>query len=319
MRAHSLDPQIAYILLEALAPDRIDIAVAALEETDTHKRQLERQWALRRERARYEAERARRQYDAVEPENRLVARSLEKAWEDKLRAAEAVEQDYQHWRQDEPVELAEQDYQALQEMAENLPAIWTSASTTWADRKSILRLVIKDVILDAKRKVGEVWFRIIWQTGVASEHCYRRPVQSYDNHADRDKLRQRIVELSRQGKMDKQIAAELNADNFISARGMPFNSDAVFLLRKRWGIACAMINGVAFNPRQWPDKTYSVQGTAELLGVTPQTVFKYLAKGFLQGTQLAKGQPWKITLTDDQIASLRARVKRNRRSKREVL
>lgn len=319
VRAHSLDPQIAHILLEALAPDRIDLAVAALEELDTHKRQLERQWALRRERARYEAERARRQYDAVEPENRLVARSLEKAWEDKLRAAEAVEQDYQQWHHDEPIELEDEDHRALQAMAEDLPGIWSSASTTWADRKNIIRLVIKDVILDAKRKAGEVWFRIIWQTGAASEHCYRRPVQSYDSHADRDTLRQRVLELSRQGKMDKQIAAELNADNFLSARGMAFNSNAVWLLRKRWGIACAKINGVGFNPRQWPDKTYSVQGTAELLGVTAQTVFKYLAKGLLQGTQLAKGQPWKITMTDDQITSLRARAKRNRRSKREVL
>ena len=66
------------ILLEALKPDQIAIAMAALGQLDREARQLERQWALRRERARYEAERARRQYDAVEPENRLVARSLER-------------------------------------------------------------------------------------------------------------------------------------------------------------------------------------------------------------------------------------------------
>ena len=63
-------------LLDALAPDRIAIALAAVGQLEEESRQLERQWALRRERARYEAERARRQYDAVEPENRLVARSL---------------------------------------------------------------------------------------------------------------------------------------------------------------------------------------------------------------------------------------------------
>lgn len=319
VRAHSLDPQIEHILLEALAPDRIDIAVAALEELDTHKNQLERQWALRRERAHYEAERARRQYDAVEPENRLVARSLEKAWEDKLRTAEAVEQDYQQWQRDDPIELCEEDHQALLAMAQDIPDLWSSASTTWADRKNIVRLVIKNVILDAKRQAGEVWFRVIWQTGAVSEHCYKRPVRSYDNHGQQDKLRQRVLELSRQGKMDKQIAVELNADNFISARGIAFNSNAVWLLRKRWGIACAKINGVGFNPRQWPDKSYSVQGTAELLGITSQTVFKYLKKGLLQGSQLAKGQPWKIPLNDDQINSLRERVKRNKRSKREVL
>ena len=75
------------LLLDALVPDQIAIAIAAMQGSlEEEGRQLERQWTLRRERARYEAERARRQYDAVEPENRLVARSLERTWEEeKLR------------------------------------------------------------------------------------------------------------------------------------------------------------------------------------------------------------------------------------------
>src|ERR1700692_2541483 len=87
-------------------------------------RQLERQWTLRRERARYEAERARRQYDTVEPENRLVARSLERAWEDKLRAVEAIEQEYARWRSEEPAVIGEAERVALQRLGENLPKIW---------------------------------------------------------------------------------------------------------------------------------------------------------------------------------------------------
>lgn len=98
MRALPVDLHVETILLEALKPDQIAIAIAALGQIEEETRQLERQWALRRERARYEAERARRQYDAVEPENRLVARSLERGWEEKLRAAEAIEQDYERWK-----------------------------------------------------------------------------------------------------------------------------------------------------------------------------------------------------------------------------
>lgn len=75
VRALPLDAFIEHILLDALTPDRIAIAVAALGQLQEEARRLEKQWALRRERARYEAERARRQYDAVEPENRLVARA----------------------------------------------------------------------------------------------------------------------------------------------------------------------------------------------------------------------------------------------------
>lgn len=70
------------------------IAIAAVGQLEEESRQLHRKWTLRRERSRYEAERARRQYHAVEPKNRRVARSLERAWEEKLRPVEAVEQEY---------------------------------------------------------------------------------------------------------------------------------------------------------------------------------------------------------------------------------
>lgn len=124
VRALPVDARVESILLEALTPDRIAIAVAALGQMEEEARQLERQWALRRERARYEAERARRQYDAVEPENRLVARSLERGWEEKLRAAETIEQDYERWRSDEPLVLSEADRDGLLALGENLPGIW---------------------------------------------------------------------------------------------------------------------------------------------------------------------------------------------------
>src|SRR5439155_14941379 len=99
-------------------------SLRSIDQLEEESQQLERQWALRRERARYEAERARRQYDAVEPENRLVARSLERAWEDKLRAIETIEQEYARWRTEEPVILSAADRTALQSLAENLPQIW---------------------------------------------------------------------------------------------------------------------------------------------------------------------------------------------------
>src|SRR5437660_8399386 len=113
VRALPVDTLVERVLLDALAPDRIAIALAAVGQLEEESRQLERQWMLRRERARYEAERARRQYDTVEPENRLVARSLERAWEDKLRAVETIEQAYARWRSEEPVILSEADRAAL--------------------------------------------------------------------------------------------------------------------------------------------------------------------------------------------------------------
>lgn len=318
VRALPVDAYVEKLLLDALTPDKIAIAIAAMSEIAEETRQLERQWALRRERARYEAERARRQYDAVEPENRLVARSLERVWEEKLRVADAIEQDYERWRSDEPLVLSEPDRDALQRMGEDLPGIWRAPSTTSADRKAILRLVICEVILDQKRLRGQVWLRILWQTGATSDHSLQRRTHAYRNYIDVDRLRQRVIELNAAGKMDREIAAVLNEEGFVAARGCAFKGENVWLLRTRWGVPTVKINGKSANPERWPDGSFSVQGAADVLGVTSQTIFDYLARDLLKGRQLTKGQPWQIELSDQQIATLRARISRTRRSRKEA-
>jgi hypothetical protein len=84
--------------------------------------------------------------------------------------------------------------------------------------------------------------------------------------------------------------------------------------RTRWGIPTVKINGVGANPLRWPNGSFSIQGVAAKLGITPQTVFHYLARGLLAGHQLTKGQPWQIDLSDEQINRLRARLRHTRRS-----
>src|SRR5215472_5106122 len=91
-----------------------------------------------------------------------------------------------------------------------------------------------------------------------------------------------------------------------------------FILRKRWSLPTVKINGTEHNPLQWPDGTYSVQGAAAALSISPQTVFKWLQKGRLSGYQLAKGMPWQITLSTLQIAELRTQARRTNRSKEEA-
>lgn len=314
VRALPIDDLIEQNLLEALAPDQIAMAMAALGQIAIEAARLERQWALRRERARYDAERARRQYDAVEPENRLVARTLELLWEEKLRAAEAIEKDYEQWRLEEPLVLSDADRARLLAMGENLPGIWRASTTTAADRKRMLRFVIREVTLDQKRVRGQVSINILWQTGAVTEHAMLRRVHRYDDYDNVETLRRRVSELNRSGKMDREIAAALNCEGFVGARGRPFQDKTIWILRKRWGLNTVKINGIDANPARWPDGTYSIQGAAAALGATPQTIFKYLKRRLLNGRQSTKGQPWQIDLTDDQILQLQTRLRRMRRS-----
>jgi hypothetical protein len=286
-------------------------------EIEKEARLLDRQWSLKRERARYDAERARRQYDAVEPENRLVARSLERVWEEKLRRAEQIDQEYDAWCREKVVSIADTDRQQILALGQNLPALWHAATTTAADRKQIVRLIIKDVALDQKRRRGFVWIRVIWQTGATSEHWVQRTVQSYDAHADADRIRDRITELNGMNKLDAEIAATLNKEGLRTAHGPDFSGNMIHVLRKRWGIKTVKINGTEANPQRWPDGSYSVQGAAEILGITSQTIFDWLRKGLLSGQQLAKGMPWQIFLSPDQATELKARARHTNRSRRE--
>ncbi len=319
VRALPVDDEVERLLLAALQPDQIAIAVAALGQIEEEANLLERQWALKRERARFEAERARRQYDAVEPENRLVARSLERVWEEKLRRAEEIDQEHDAWRRELAISISVADRAEILALGENLPLIWHATTTTPADRKQIIRLVIKDVALDQKREPGLVCMRIVWQTGAASEHNFRRRVQNYAHHADTDQLQNRMRELNALQKLDAEIATILNDEGLRTAHGTLFSPAMIHVLRKKWGIQTVKINGTEPNPLRWPDGSYSVQGACEILGITPQTILDWMKKGLLSGKQLAKGMPWQIFLTEEQAVELKAHARRTTRSKRGAL
>ena len=143
-------------------------------------------------------------------------------------------------------------------------------------------------------------------------------MHSYAQHADQDQVRQRIIDLNWLRKMDREIAATLNEEGFRTARGPPFSGNMVHLLRQRWQIPTVKINGAGTNPPQWPDGTYSVQGAAAAIGITPQVIFDWLRKGRLSGEQLVKGMPWRIFLSPERIIELRAQVRRTTQSIREA-
>jgi DNA invertase Pin-like site-specific DNA recombinase len=305
VRAVALDTQVEQRFLEALCPDQLTLALAALAQLKLTAQAERRQWELRLERARDEAKRAERQYQTVEPENRLVARSLEQQWEEKLRAVEAVEKEYQVWSHTRLAPITEVDRVAIMELGSHLPALWSAETTTNADRKQMLRLVIREVIVDGKRTHGQVWVQINWQTGAHEEFCYKRSVRTYEASADVEALEQRVRDLNAAQLIDAQIAEILNTEGYQTARlHRPFTGGTVWLLREKWDMPTVKINGKEHNPTQWEDGSYSVEGAAARLGVFPGTIHHWLKVGKLTGYQLAKGMPWKVYLTDENVAQL---------------
>ena len=179
-----------------------------------------------------------------------------------------------------------------------------------------MRLLVKEVILDQGREKGKVWFQLNWQTGAISQHWLVRRVRAYADHAHLSALQQRIRDLVVEGKLDDEIAAELNAEGFRTAHRYPFTSKLLWMLRQKWRIPAAKLSGE--NPLRWEDGGFSLEGVASAIGVHTSTVHKWLRNGRLHGTQLRKSTSWKIYLTEQQICERRAYLQRVRRSKKEA-
>ena len=316
VRGLGLDAEVERLLLQALEPDQIALALAGLEELGKEHEALKHQRELHLQRLQYEAERARRQYDVVEPENRLVARNLERGWEEKLRAVEKAKQEHQNWLGEQRLELAGADRQDILALGVDLPKVWHASSTTAAERKQILRYVIKQVTVDQKRQPGKVWFKIVWQTGATTEHWYGRRVRSYTEHAETQRIDQRIRELHAEGKLDDEIAEALNTEGLLTSKKRPFNHNAIWFLRRRLGLRAVKPNGAL--PSRWEDGAYSVRGAAEAIGVYAGTIHKWLRTGRIHGEQPRKGTPWRIFLTEKDIKQLHQYAERVRRSQKEV-
>jgi len=136
VRAIGFDAEIEQLVLAALAPDRVALALEAFAQAEREAKDLQSQWRLRRERAKYETERAARQYQQVEPENRLVARNLERQWEEKLRASDDIEHAYQRWLASHKIILSESDRREILRLGEDLPQVWHAPTTTNVEHRS---------------------------------------------------------------------------------------------------------------------------------------------------------------------------------------
>ena len=128
--AAAIDRLIEALVLRAVEPAALELSLRAAERVEQDRERLHRHWRQRLERAEYEADRARRQYDAVDPENRLVARELERQWEQKLAEQQRLEEDYARFRHEQPRHLTAADRERIRALAADLPALWQAATTT---------------------------------------------------------------------------------------------------------------------------------------------------------------------------------------------
>jgi len=246
-----------------------------------------RQWQLRRERARYEAERAARHYHACEPENRLVARELERRWEEALKQQRQLEDDFERWQRTAPGRLTPADEQAIRALARDLPALWHAATTTPGERQRIARLLIEQVAVIGDKASERVDVEVQWAGGLVESHTLSRPVKRYDLQSDYPRLVERLRAWCTVRLSAAEIAVRLNAEGFRPPkRADRFTRSMVQRLLWNLGLDRRKPHGSLSGLGR---DEYRPGSLARRLGISRDTVRSWLRAGWLTARRDAEG------------------------------
>jgi len=278
----SLDATVADLMLQALAPAALEISIKAAADLDAERQALDRQWQHRVERTRLAAERARRQYHAVEPENRLVARTLERAWEEALAEQTRLTADYERFQREQPQRLTETEVMAIKTLAEDIPALWRSPATTQKERQTIAQFLLEKVVVETINDSEQVRIDCHWAGGHRTTHQFERSVYRLEKLSIYDDLVTRIVELHGRGLNHTEIAEILNTEGWRGARsGTFFHSRAVYYLLLKNGVITktprVFSRPVKREPNEW-----TVPELAAHIGMPPATLYGWVQDGRVQ-------------------------------------
>ena len=266
VKAAPVDDLVARRLLEALAPQEIALALQATDELQDRRARSNRALELRVERARYDAVRAERAFHACEPDNRLVARSLEDRWEQKLRELK----DAQAELAERVVPASEPSREQLEALARDLPALWATKTTSDRDRKRLLRALIADVTLKSDPHGPEVQVGIRWQSGATEQHTVTRPPRMMKPTPPEalELIRRLAPHYS-----NADIAAELNAAGPRTGTGRAFDAIAVSRLRADHNLPPQPL---------LRDDELTAKQVAKRLGISPGAIYYWISHRQLQ-------------------------------------
>jgi DNA invertase Pin-like site-specific DNA recombinase len=284
--AAPLDELVAREVLRALEPAALELSLRAIDDVEQERKRLHDQWRLKLERARHEAARAERQYHAVEPENRLVARTLEARWEEALKQQRQVEEDYHRFLAKLPTTLSAADRERIRGLSQSVAALWHAAGTSAQDRKQIIRCLVERVVVVADRASELNDVTIVWQGGLTTQHQIARPVGSYEQLKDYGRLTERVTELHREGLHLAAIAGKLNEEGFVPPRRRgAFTESGIGTLLRDLGLVGELFRDDLLGEDEWwiPD-------LARQLGVIPQKIHYWVKRGWIHARRTPSGK-----------------------------
>ena len=288
-----IDRAVGETFLAAICPAGLEAALEAEKLSESEQQTALKQWRLQVEHARYEAERAERRYRGVEPENRLVARTLESEWEKRLTELKTAETELLRKEQECRVKLSQQQREQVRALGTDLKQVWDAPTTTDRDRKELFQSLLDEVKIDVLAEQAKAHLVLRWKTGAHREldvlwRVKRLPPLRTDEDTI-DLVRRLAVHHP-----DAIIAGVLSCQGRKTATGENFTADKVGNLRRYWKI-----------PRYEPPSTppegelLSIEAAAKRLGLAASTLHRWLNDGFVAGEQVTPDAPWRIRMSKE--------------------
>lgn len=285
-----VDRAVGEEVLRILKPFGIDAAVKALEASTSVTSAARRQLELALQQARFAAAHARRQYDAVDPANRLVAGELERRWDDALQVVHRIEGEIAATIEAvEPIPLGERERRRLMQLGADLELAWSHPAATAATRKRIVRAALHEIVV--RIESGFIEMILHWQGGDhtaskvkmnrAGKHRWAVPEDTLS-----------LIRASARLMSDQQIARLLNRAGKPTGRGNGWTKARVCSFRSHHGIA-------VYREGEWDERNeITLQAAAKILDVSIMTASRMVRHGIIRGRQLCRGAPWVIKAQD---------------------
>ena len=301
-----LDDFVAEQVLKVLQPAALELSLAAEAELRGERQRLEEHWKQRLQRAAFEADRAGRQFAAVEPENRLVGRELERRWEEVLRQQRQAEEDYDRFRRQQSEELTMAQREAVVRLSKDVPRIWHADTTTPQDRQEVLRLLLDRVVVNVEGQSEHVEVTLHWAGGFSSCHRVIRPVARYAQLSNYRALCDRMDALRKQGCNCDEVAQHLNTQGFHPPKRTPLFSGCIVarLLGAR-GLHGPRPQAMA-DPTLLQKHESWLTDLARELGIPVATLHKWQRVGWIRSRKIpVAGGSWAVWADAEEVSRLR--------------
>jgi DNA invertase Pin-like site-specific DNA recombinase len=280
--ADPIDRHVIAAFFEALAPIHLDAYDAAVRMHDARHAEIERARQRELQRLRYEVQLARRQYDRVDPDNRLVASELERRWEDALRALQQAEAHHEQVRTSEgsaqaSKTIAPELRNAFESLGKSLPKAWIRPELKRAQRKALLRCLIEKVVLH-RTACDRVRVRIVWHGGEVTDTEIAVPTRSMKEMTGYETMKSLVLKYESEGKSDDEIARLLTEQGYHSPRCDRFLPNTVQVIRLAQG-RIHRFDGP--RPRR-VEGFLTIPQLAQALGVKPEWLHYQIRLGHIQ-------------------------------------